>query len=616
MNFAAHVAVALLAVHAIPGNPRAAAEGPGHAAHAPPADAPPAATPTSTDSVRAHRHARALQARFERVRLRELPRTLGGDGHECDEIIGRLCVWDDGDDDWRPKEEPAPIVAARADLLAGLDSLAALVPGDHWLLGQRIRYLVEAGRLTEAAGVARACGLPDRWRCDAYLGYVLHHRTEFVRSEAAFRRALAAMPADVRDDWTSSRLVLGRELRRWVSRQPDPAAALARLWSLADPLFLAEGNDRWTAHLSRWSYAMSSGRASNPYGINWGEDFTEVAVRYGWPIAWERSWPPVGQSGFSVTGRDLPSAFRAFPPGEVLDRGPKGEEPVAWRHGRAHPRSSHLPPYLDSLGELDGQAGRFWRPHHVVVVGAWRAPEAEKVAAPDARMAEAPDAPMTRAPNARISPEVPPGAVLSGLFVEQAGTVAADVRTVTDPGGAVRLSAEVPWADWGVLSLEAWSPDLRSAHRLRAAMGFRQLPRGLFALSDLVLLESGAEPAGFDELVGALHPGSRIEAGGTLGVALEVYGLASQREVVDFTAWVERRDEGILRRIGRGLGLVGPRTEVSVQWQEGGPEVPGPLFRSLQIALPGIEPGDYAVVVEVSAPGRSALRTQRSFVVR
>ena len=605
MTFAAHLAVALLAVHAIPGDapPPVPAPTDGHTQ---------AGVAAPTDSVRTHRRARTLQARFERLRIRELPRTLGGDSHECDEIIGRLCVWDDGDDDWKPKEEPAPIVAARATLLVDLDSLASLVPGDHWLLGQRIRYLVEAARLSEAAEVARACGLPDRWRCDAYLGYALHHQMEFVRSEEAFRDALAGMPAEVRDDWTSSRLVLGRELGRWVSRQPDSAAALARLWTLADPLFLAEGNDRWTAHLSRWSYAMSSRRARNPYGINWGEDFTEVAVRYGWPIAWERSFPPVGQSGFSVTGRDLPSAFRTFPPDDVLDRGQNGEEPVAWRHGKRHPRSSHFPQYLDSLGELDGQVGRFWRPGHVVVVGAWRAPAGRPP--PDTASARQP--PPGPASARQPAGPVPPGSVLSGLFVEQGGTLVADARTVTDPGGAVRLSAEVPWANWGVLSLEAWAPNLRTAHRHRAAMGFVQLPRGLFAVSDLVLLESGAEPAGLDELVGALRPGTEVAAGGVIGVALEVYGVESRDEVLDFTAKVERRDEGLLRRFGRRLGLVGPRTEVSVEWREGGPAAPGPLFRSLQIGLPGVEPGEYTVVVEVSAPGRPALQTQRSFVVR
>ena len=578
MNFPAHLAVALLAAQPVAGEQMA----------------PPA------DSVRSHRHARTLQTRFERLRLRNLPRIPGGDGHECDEIIGRLCVWDDGDEDWEPKEEPAAIVEGRVDLLAGLDSLAALVPGDHWILGQRIRYLVEAGRLEDAEAVTRRCGLPGRWRCNAYLGYVLHHQTDFVQSEAVFRRALAEMPADVREDWTSPVPVLGRELRRWVATQPDSATALARLWTLADPLFLAEGNDRWTGHMSRWSYAMSAERAANPYDLNWGKDFTEVSVRYGWPIAWERSWPRVGQTRSSVTGRDLPTAFRAFPPREVLDRGPPGEEPVIWEEQEDHPRASYLPPYLDSLGELDAQVGRFWRPGHVVVVAAWRAPD---VATADAG----------HGPSGADSP---PDPVLSGLFVEQGGALVAEVRTVVEPGGTVRLSARVPWADWGVLSLETWTPDLRSANRHRAGMGFPQLPHDLFALSDLVFLESGAEPSNVEELAGALRPGSEIDAGETLGVALEIYGLGSRREIVQFSARVEGSGEGFLRRMGRRLGLVGPPDQVSIEWLEEGPENPEPLFKMLQVDLSGLDPGEYALVVEVTVEGRPVLKAQRSFTVR
>ena len=578
MNLPAHLAVALLSVQAVAGE----------------------RTPPPADSVRTHRHARAIQMRFERLRVRNLPRTPGGGSQECDEIIGRLCVWDDGDDDWQPKEEPAAVVDARNDLLAGLDSLAALIPGDHWVLGQRIRYLVEAGRLGDAETVARNCGLPGRWRCDAYLGYVLHHRTEFVRSEAAFRRALEEMPADMREDWTSPAPVLERELRRWLAAQPDSAAALARLWTLADPLFLVEGNDRWTAHMSRWSYSMSSERAANPYDINWGRDFTQVAVRYGWPIAWERSWPPVGQTGSRVSGRDRPGAFRAFPPREIVARGLSGEEPVAWDLEEDHARASYLPAYLDSIGALDAQVGRFWRPGHVVVVAAWRAPDGTgsvRVGGPGGDEG---------------APEG--GPVFSGLFVERKGEVVADVRTVAESGSTVRLSARVPWADWGIVSMEGWAPDARVAHRQRAAMGFPQLPIGLFAVSDLVLLESGAQPSGLDELAGLLRPGSEIGTDERLDVALEVYGLGSRRETIQFSARVEER-EGFFRRMARRMGLLGPQAEVSVAWREDAPRSAEPLFRTLQFGLSGLKPGEYALVVEVSAPARATLRTERRFTV-
>ena len=558
------------------------------------------ATAAQPDSVQAHRHARNLQARFERLRVRELPRVPGGGSPECDEIIGRLCLGGEDYGDWEPKEESEQTVAARAELLAGLDSLGALLPGDHWIFGQRVRYLIEAGRFAAAEALARRCLLPEQWRCDAHMGYVHHNGTDFARAEQAFRQAIATMPDDLRREWTAPGHFLDRELRGWLAEQPDSAAALARLWMLADPLFLAEGNDRWTGHMSRWSYSMSAERARNPLEIVWGDDFTEVVVRYGWSDGWERTWPRVGQSGYRVIGRDLPGAFRAFPPREVLAWDPAGEEPVAWEIPQRHARSAYRPPYLDSLGVLDGQAGRFWRPGHVVVVGAWTAPR-EVVAAPQGLAA------------AREAVAAP---VLAGLFVEQEGVLRGDARVLSEPGHPVRLMTPVPWADWGTLSLEAWAPEARRAYRLRAGMGFRRLPAGLMAISDLVLLESGAQPGSLDELVGVLRASTGVRSGEALGVAFEVYGLGTRGQEVSFHTWVEKRGEGLLRRLGRWLRLTGPREVVSVSWEETGPRSPGALFRTFTIGMPALSPGEYDAVVEVSARGRPPLTARRTFTVR
>ena len=539
---------------------------------------------TAPDSATARDHARTLQARFERLRLRELPRTLGGGSHECDDRIGRLCIWDDGDEDWELRPEPEEIELARSDLLASLDSLARVIPGDHWVFGQRIRYLAEAGRLADAESLARACGLPATWRCDAYLG-LAHHRQEEIRTaETAFRRALETMPADIQAEWTDPDHVLDRELRGWLLSQADSARAAARLWMLADPLFLAAGNDRWTAHLSRWAYAMSSEDSTSPHQLRWGSDLTEAAVRYGWPVAWERSLPRGSMTSFSVTGRDQPGAVRTVPPRVVLGPDPSAEEPIPWEIADGHSRSVHLPPYLDSLGVLDGQIGRFWRRDGVVVVAAWAVPgEGEPARA--------------------------------GLFVEQDGAVEVDVRSAAPPGTPVRLSGRAPWSDWGVVSLETWAPERRRAYRLRAGMGLRRLPPDLFAISDLMLLEPGAEPGAFPEMVEVLRATSEVAADEVLSVAFEVYGLGFRSEAMGFRAWVEKRGEGFLSRPLRWLGLRGPKEEVSIGWEESGPDQPGPFFRTFSIGLPGLDPGEYDVVVEASVAGRSPLSGRRSFQV-
>ena len=553
----------------------------------------PAQAPPAVDSADAHSRARALQNRFERRRVRDLPRTLGGGSHPCDAVIGRLCIWDDDDDDWKPREEPEPIRTARLELLADLESLAHSVPGDHWIFGQRIRYGVEAGRLAQAESLARRCGLPGRWRCDAYLGYVRHHREDFTGAESSFARALAAMPADTRDSWTDPDPLLNGELRDWLEDQADSAAATGRLWTLADPLFLAEGNERWSAHLSRWVYAMSSEGARSPHQLRWADDMTQAVVRYGWPIAWERSWPRAGQSASSVrvTGRDPPASVRTVPPRNVLDGGADREDAVVWVVPDGHARSVYLPTYLDSLGALDGQTGRFWRSDGVMVVGVATVPNPH-AGMPEEQTAE------------------------TGLFVEAGGVVRTLGGATAEMGDTVRLAALAPWADRGVASLETWSPAVRRAYRLRTGFGMRRLPPDLLAISDLMLLEAGAEPAGLRQMIDVTRASTDVAPDEDLTVAFEVYGLGFRAEGVGFSAWVEKRDEGLLSRFGRWLRVRGPNEEVSIRWEESGPDRPGPVFRTLRLGLPGLDPGQYQVVLEISVPGRGPLTGRRAFRVR
>ena len=566
------------------------------------------------DSSSARSRARSLQRRFERHELRHLPRTLGSGTPECDEVIGRFCIWDEGESEWRPKAEAEEIVTARGRLLDDLEAVAREIPGDHWVFGQRIRYLFEAGRHAQAESLARRCALPERWRCDAYLGYVLHRREDVSGSEAAFRRALEAMPADMRAEWTDPDPVLDRGLHRWLSERADSAAALDRLWTLADPLFVAEGNDRWTAHQSRHVHAMSSEDARNPFGLRWGDDLAEIVVRYGWTTAWERTWPQGGLTlSFSVVGRGDSEAIETFPPRAVLERDPSGGEPVRWEIPDGHTQSAHLPPYLDSLTALEGQAGRFWRWDGVVVMGAWTAPESGVAG-------EAVGFPVPAAEPQTMSegvgdPDVGAGRVRAGLFVEQDGVLRLDVRTEVDAGGAVRLAGHAPWADWGVVSMEAWAPETRRARRLRFGTGFRAMPPDAFGLSDLVLLAPGTRPESADDVVEVLRTSTVVEGDEALGVAFEVYGLRSRFEPVAFRAWVERRDEGLLSRVARWMRL-GRREKVAVSWRESGPDRPGPLFRTFSIRLPELDAGAYDVAIEVSAPGRPALATRRGFTVR
>jgi len=74
----------------------------------------------------------------------------------------------------------------------------------------------------------------------------------------------------------------------------------------------------------------------------------------------------------------------------------------------------------------------------------------------------------------------------------------------------VGLSGVAPWADRGVVSLEALAPGHRRAHRLRQGIGLRRLPPDLLAISDLVLLEAGAEPAGLEPMLDVVRASTHV----------------------------------------------------------------------------------------------------------
>src|SRR5689334_20605040 len=101
----------------------------------------------TADSAHTVRGARSAQSSFETFRRLRLPRSTSSHGGACDVRIGRYCYWrgDDEDDDPQPDEAPA-IRDRRSELIQLLDSASRALPGDPWLAGQRVRYLVEANR--------------------------------------------------------------------------------------------------------------------------------------------------------------------------------------------------------------------------------------------------------------------------------------------------------------------------------------------------------------------------------------------------------------------------------------------------------------------------------------
>src|SRR5262245_13327762 len=99
--------------------------------------------------------------------------------------------------DWRDS-----VRQARAALIDSLAVLDGLKPGDAWITGQRVRFLVDQGSAMTAVDVARRCSAGRAW-CAQLLGFALHAAGDHAHADSAFDAASAAMSPKDRCNWTS-----------------------------------------------------------------------------------------------------------------------------------------------------------------------------------------------------------------------------------------------------------------------------------------------------------------------------------------------------------------------------------------------------------------------------
>src|SRR5438105_5287206 len=167
-------------------------------------------TQRRSDSAEIAKRARDLQATFERRRRQMLPRFYIGTADRC-LIVGRFCEWHPNLRDYVVPDEGKDIARARAQLLRDLEKASEALPGDDWIIGQRIRYLVEAHD-TSAIAVARGCRA-TKWWCDALLGLSLHVSGDFAAADSAYAVALDEMPTPMRCHWNNLSPLLDDEIR-------------------------------------------------------------------------------------------------------------------------------------------------------------------------------------------------------------------------------------------------------------------------------------------------------------------------------------------------------------------------------------------------------------------
>jgi hypothetical protein len=219
----------------------------------------------------------------------------------------------------------------------------------------------------------------------------------------------------------------------------------------------------------------------------------------------------------------------------------------------------------------------------------------------------------------RIRPEHrPPPAfrdapVQAGFFL--AGPDGEDFHALRSEGTSRGiLIQEVPARTFQT-SVEVLEPSAGRAGRYRNGLTIPVVPPDLPVLSELLIVDEGPLPEETDAALRRLRPGDRIPTGEPLLVGWEIWGLGFREETLRYRLSLLEIQHGFFRRAVGAVGLGGPDRPAYLEWEEPGPTNPGPAFRSVSMDLPSLEPGEYLLRLEITAPGRAPLVSERRLQV-
>lgn len=594
---------------------------------------PPASGAVVADSVQLLREARDAQSRFERLRVRHAPQSWWSGTGPCDERVGRFCLrfGQEGSEreevdrpSWTPPPETEAVTQAREELLATLHRVGEGIPGDPWVAGQRISYLAEADRWEQALEVARSCEASGWW-CQGLEGVVLHGLGRVPEAEDRFREVLEALDEDERKEWLDPALVTDMELAGRLAdlEGEELERERERIWALSTPLFLLEGNAVWTEHLARRVLALTREDARNGHAMRWGDDMTELLVRYGPVVAYERTRQPMGHLGPPpVVGRYDPVPRHLIPSSEAVAN-PSASEPGDWSTHRRRTRSRHSPAEARRIHTMDSQVATFRRGDEILIVVDWELavvpdlPEIDSLEVGEFEI-EAVEVDSVPAVDADVELE-------TGLFLVDLDHLE-PLRFMAPRTGARRgvATAQLPVGEY-LLSVEALDAEDRRAWRYRRGVRTRPLTRGVVELSDLLLLEPLEAEAGvqegqeledlpLDSLLLRGHTSLSLPPG-AVEVVWEIYGLEGTEGRLDFELSATREDRSLLRRLGEALRIVSARDPTRLRWEEGlrREDVADgtPYLRRVVMDLSGLDPGHYDLSLAVTPPGRTAATSVR-----
>jgi hypothetical protein len=524
----------------------------------------------AADSLDALRRARRAQSDYELRRRRLLPVTYGGGS--CDVQIGRFCYWYD-DETPAPPQEPRAIAGLRDTLIARLDESARDIPGDEWIVGQHVRYLVEAGRTDSAIAVAAACRAETSW-CSALAGFAYHADTQFAASDSAFAAALGKMEAEERCRWEDiGDLLPSGTARAYNALSCEQQRELAeRTWFLADPTWTIPGNDRRTEHYSRHVMSELERRSRSPYDLSWRDDTHRLIVRYGWPTHWSRGAPrTMDISAIHVIGHERHPAFQFFPRDAVL-ADVSAVTTEEWELRERDAQSRYGPSYASSVRMIDAQLVRLPRGDSLLVLAAF-------------------DVAVDSALGSR-------DAIARTALLDSTGLLLADATVPTRDGRGV--SRLVTPRAGGLIGIEI-------ADTVKGGLGLAResvAPLATSAsggrLSDpLLYAQPTSTDATLDDVLDRVMGTDKVAQNSQVGLYWEFERVVAVSDTVTWTVTVVPRDAGLLRRVARALRLRPGASPVNVSFSEPIGETPR-RHRLLQLDLRGLPRGTYDLALSAT----------------
>ena len=141
---------------------------------------------------------------------------------------------------------------ARAVLLDSLAIFDGRHPGDAWITGARVRFLVDQGDVAGAKAVARSCTANRVW-CAQLTGFAVDAAGEYARADSAFDAATAAMDPKTRCEWIDISTLLDDDARSAYDHLScdERVRANETVWWLATPLNSDSDSDRRSQQFAR-----------------------------------------------------------------------------------------------------------------------------------------------------------------------------------------------------------------------------------------------------------------------------------------------------------------------------------------------------------------------------